>query len=182
MKKRDFSLGIVTGLIISALIAIFYSNLELNKNQQPQTSADVNEEELREAFVEEINRLEEQLEDDPDNAHLLTTLGNYYFDLGDPDKAIEKYERALAIEPNDVAVLTDCGVMYRNIGEHKKALEYFDKALANNPDFQQAMINKIIVYRYDLNDIESAKEVLDELESSNPDNPHIAVFRAELGL
>ncbi len=182
MNKRDFSLGVVTGLIISALIAVFYGNLELNKNQRPQTSAGANEEELREVFLEEINRLEGQLEDDPDNVNLLTTLGNYYFDLGDPDKAIEKYERALAIKPNDVAVLTDCGVMYRNKGEHKRALEYFDKALANSPNFQQAMINKIIIYRYDLNDIESAKEVLNQLEKSNPDNPHIAVFRAELGL
>ena len=182
MSKKDFLLGVLTGLIISGLTWIFYLNLESADETSAENQRGEINYEMTRAFREKLINLEKAAAEDPENIHILTTLGNYYFDAGEAEKAIDRYEKVLEIEPNDEKVLVDCGVMYRELKKFEKSLEYFDRALAIEPDNQQALFNKVIVYRYDLDDIEKAKDALRNLENYYPDNPHVIAFRTELGL
>ena len=182
MSKKEFFFGVFVGFLISGLGVIYYLNLEKPATSQNDTTQDASQEQMTQALQEEIKKLETQLKDDPENVKLLTTLGNYYFDTGNTKMAIATYEKVLNLEPDNTAVWVDCGVMYRRDGDFKKSIDYFNKALSIDSTNQQALFNKVIVFKFDLNDINSAQEAFNVLENISPNNPHIEAFRAELGL
>jgi cytochrome c-type biogenesis protein CcmH/NrfG len=126
----------------------------------------------------------------PDNVNAWTQLGHFYFDSGQPQKAIGAYEKSLALDAGRADVWTDLGVMYRRSGDPKKAIECFDRALSINRSHEVALFNKGVVYMHDLKDTASAlgswellvqinpsaktpggqtvKSMLDELRKQNP--------------
>ena len=79
-------------------------------------------------------------------------LGNGYYDLSEPSKAIEYYERALQIRPNNASVIVDLGAMYRQNGDADKAIELFNKAIQVDPQLPQAYFNLGMVLRSEKND------------------------------
>jgi tetratricopeptide (TPR) repeat protein len=89
----------------------------------------------------EIVELEGQIRKDPGDYGALVGLGNKYYDLNEPEKAIEYYEKALVIKRDDPAVLVDCGAMYRLKGDPDKALELFREAIKIDPNLPQAYFN-----------------------------------------
>jgi len=66
----------------------------------------------------------------------LGNLGRAYFDLGDPQKAIDFYEKALAISREigyllgEGTDLVNLGNSYSNLGDLRKAIDFYEKALA----------------------------------------------------
>jgi cytochrome c-type biogenesis protein CcmH/NrfG len=104
----------------------------------------------------EIAKMEEQLKSDPNNYEALVDLGNAYYDIDNPPKAIEYYERALRIKPNQAPILVDMGAMYRQSGDPDKALELFIRATQIDPDLSQAYFNLGMIYRMEKNDPASA--------------------------
>lgn len=112
--------------------------------------------------------LEKQLGDNPENAAMWAELGNLYFDLHEPDKAIGAYEHSLAVQPNNADIWTDLGVMYRRSGQSKKAIESFDKAVAVDPRHEISRMNKGIVLLHDFNDTEGALRSWEALLEINP--------------
>ena len=66
----------------------------------------------------------------PQDVNAWITLGNLYFDTGQPAKSVEAYSRSLEISPGNPNVLTDMGVMHRSLGEFQKALDAFAKTFA----------------------------------------------------
>ncbi|MBD3169918.1 MAG: tetratricopeptide repeat protein [candidate division Zixibacteria bacterium] len=183
MDKKSFLFGLIVGIAISGLAFVFYSNLEQPQQQAgSSTPVDMPEDEMIQAMREQISELEEQVGDNPDDVQLRTQLANFYYDMGEPENAIKHYEKVLELEPESPAVLVDCGVMYRQMGRQDKALEMFDKAIEIKPDIQPAYINSIIIYRFDLNDMEKAGEAFERFKKAFPDDPHIEIFKKELGL
>ncbi len=116
-----------------------------------------------------LAELEASVQQHPEDARTWATLGHVYFDLNQPDKAIQAYEKSLALAPEDPAVLTDLGVMYRRSGEPDKAIRAFDRAVSASPGFETALFNKGVVLMADLNDLEGAMAAWKELVKVNPD-------------
>lgn len=107
---------------------------------------------------QQIDQLESQLKAKPDDFDALVNLGNDYYDMSNPTKAIENYEKALKLRPNDPMVMVDCGSMYRQMGNPDKAIELFDKAIQVDPKLPQAYFNLGMVLRMEKNDpINAAK-------------------------
>jgi cytochrome c-type biogenesis protein CcmH/NrfG len=104
----------------------------------------------------------------PQDVGAWITLGNLYFDTGQPAKSVEAYSRALEISPGNPNVLTDMGVMHRSLGEFQKALDAFAKAIAVDPGHETARMNTGIVLLYDLGDKEGAIAAWQELVRINP--------------
>jgi cytochrome c-type biogenesis protein CcmH/NrfG len=116
-----------------------------------------------------IAELESSVQQHPEDARAWAELGHLYFDLNQPDKAIQAYEKSLALAPGDPAVLTDMGVMYRRTGEPDKAIQAFDRAVSASPGFETALFNKGVVLMADLNDLEGAMAAWKDLVKVNPD-------------
>ena len=115
-----------------------------------------------------ISALEKETASNPQNAGAWTQLGNLYFDASQFEGAINAYQKSLALEPNDPDVWTDLGVMYRRNGQPIQAVEAFDKAIEVDPSHEISRLNKGIVLMHDLNDIQGAIAVWEELVKVNP--------------
>lgn len=115
-----------------------------------------------------IGELEKAVLDNPRDASRWASLGNLYFDTGQPQKAISAYERSLSIEPGNAHVLTDLGIMQRELGQFDKAVASFRKASSLQPDLENAMFNEGVVLYYDLKRKDEAEAAWKRLLQVNP--------------
>lgn len=126
--------------------------------------------------LQDTSQIEAQYKDviakNPKNYDALVSLGNLYFDAGQPEKAIEAYQKALEINPKDVNVRTDMGTMYRNIGKFDKAIDEFKKVAAMDPRHEQARYNLGVTFYNDKKDMKKAAEAWEELLKVNPNYPN----------
>lgn len=104
----------------------------------------------------------------PDNVNAWTQLGHFYFDSGQPDKAIPAYEKSLELDGSRPDVWTDLGVMYRRNGDPAQAVQCFDRALAINGRHEVALFNKGVVLMHDIKDTEGALKAWEKLVEVNP--------------
>lgn len=65
----------------------------------------------------------------PNNAEIISRLGNYYGNIGNHQKAAEYFEKALKIEPNNIGLLFNLSIAYENIGKVDKAIANLNKVL-----------------------------------------------------
>ena len=154
MKKETVLLVIVT-LVVGGLIGAIVSNKSTNNQDKEERDTHVA------ATVDSqkgIQLLVDLLKTEPDNRNAWVQLGNKYFDTDQLMDAVEAYDQALAIDRNDSDVLTDQGIMYRRIGWYQKAIENFLEANKVNPQHTQSLLNLGIVYSFDLEEKERAKE------------------------
>jgi tetratricopeptide (TPR) repeat protein len=119
-----------------------------------------------------IADLREQLKKSPNDASLWTHLGNYCYDSGRFDEAIEAYGRSLALAPGDPNVLTDLGSMYRMKGQSAEAVKYYEQAIALKADHANAVFNKGVTL---LLDMEKPEEAMAFWNSVLATNPHFAL-------
>ncbi|MGK2905298.1 MAG: tetratricopeptide repeat protein [Desulfuromonadales bacterium] len=156
MKKETILLLVVT-LVVGTLIGTIIAS-------KPTKTADKDDHDTHVAQTPAVNTqkelqiLKEVLEKEPANRNAWVQLGNKYFDTNQPMESIEAYDKALAIDDNDPNVLTDQGIMYRSIGWFDKAIENFGKANKLAPRHTQSLLNMGIVYRFDLEQNDKAKE------------------------
>jgi len=129
---------------------------------------------------QDIQLMEKLVANDPGNRGAWVQLGHAYFDSNQPVKAIEAYNKALEIDPNDPDVLTDQGVMFRRLGWFDRAEENFIKANELNPAHAQSLYNLGVVYRYDLQDVNRAREVWTRYLQINSSGPGADNIRREL--
>ena len=92
---------------------------------------------------------------DPQNADILSEIGNVYYDLGDYDKAVASYRKSLEIQPQNPYVETDLATCLHYLNQNDEALLILDKVLEYRPNFPPALYNKGIVLIHGMNDPES---------------------------
>ncbi len=76
----------------------------------------------------------------PNNAEIISRLGNYYGNVGDHQKAAEFFEKALKIEPSNVGLIFNLAIAYENLGMIDKATASFNKVMQlsrNNPQVEK---------------------------------------------
>ena len=79
-------------------------------------------------FKGSIETLEEKVKQDPENPHLLITLGQCYLEEEYYNRAIHCLRKASELQPDDAFVMTLVGVAYNGFRKSKIALEWFAKA------------------------------------------------------
>lgn len=82
----------------------------------------------------------------PRNAKLYLNLGQTYYEIGAPDKAIAAYEQALELEPNDANAHYNIGAIRQQKGDYAHAVESFTRVLAIDPYFVKAYNNLGVIY------------------------------------
>jgi Flp pilus assembly protein TadD len=127
--------------------------------------------------IAELNRLQQQVRDHPDDAAAWTRIANLYHDAEMFPQAVEFYERATELVPGDANVLTDLGVCYRGTGQPQKALEAFTRAEKADPKHWQSLFNQVVVYSFDLRQHDQADAALRRLEAVNPEAPGLAKLK-----
>lgn len=156
------ALGFVAGVVFSAYRSSTQLRADGSDTAMPKPALNSQQQATLDALIQKTR-------DNADDARSWIQLGHFYFDTGDPDKAIAAYETALGIDATDPDVWTDLGVMYRRSDQPQKAVESFDRALTLDPSHEIAMFNKGIVLMHDLKDTQGALESWKRLVQVNPD-------------
>lgn len=108
-------------------------------------------EKAREAFHEELTRLEQLAPFRHDDADLQANLGVMYSQLHLRDKSKTHLAAALALSPDNPDILGKTGEAYENLGDRSLALTYFQKALhkgwtledlETNPDLRSLLSDR----------------------------------------
>ncbi len=85
-------------------------------------------------FAAARDELERLLKDRPQEAKLLTLMGNSYFESGeDLDKAEEFYREALEYKPDNVLALTNLAMLYIHQKRFDEGVEFARKAIQRYP-------------------------------------------------
>lgn len=111
----------------------------------------------------------EQLKSQPNNAGLLTSVGNLYYDAKQYPTAVDYYERALRVNPSDVSVRTDMGTGYWYLGNADRAIAEFNQALSYSPNNPNTLFNRGMVKWQGKKDAAGALADWQKLLAANPD-------------
>ncbi|MFZ1076546.1 MAG: tetratricopeptide repeat protein [Nitrosotalea sp.] len=115
------------------------------RSEQNTTLQDEVKQEIS-SLLEENNKLKENLLQTNNLAieedEYLLRIANFYYLIGNSQKAIETYEYILKRNPTKMAILNNKGVVLDSIGEYNSALECFNKALERVPENVHVLSNK----------------------------------------
>jgi len=110
----------------------------------------------------------EKLKSDADNADLLASIGNIYYDAQQFPTAIEYYQRALKGQPANTGVRTDMATAYWYTGNADAAIAEFKKSLSYEPTKANTLFNLGIVEWQGKMDINAAVATWQKLLNTNP--------------
>ncbi len=171
MKNKETVLLIVIVLIVGVLLGVLITRGGKGTARQAQAPSAAPAQAPMANFDQQIRMLEGIVAKEPGNRNAWVELGNNYFDSNQPVKAVEAYDKALAIDSNDPNVLTDQGIMFRALGWYDRAITNFSKAQQISPSHPQSLYNMGLVYLYDLQDMEKARDVWSKYMALNPTGP-----------
>jgi tetratricopeptide (TPR) repeat protein len=138
-------------------------------NQQSSSaSAQPSPEETRLMADKQAEPLLSKLQSDPNNAHLLASLGNVYYDAQQFPIAIDYYQKSLKIKPSDASVRTDMATAYWYLGSADTAITEFNRALADEPNTANALFNLGVVQWQGKLDVQAALATWQKLLQTNP--------------
>jgi cytochrome c-type biogenesis protein CcmH/NrfG len=178
-KETTIILLVVTfvgGFILGAIGGIKFYAGEHRGSNPAASEATVSQP----ATGEEIGRLEAIIGKEPRNLQSLVSLGNAYFDSGQPVKAIDAYERALAIDPRNADVRTDLGIMYRAVKDYDKAVKEFREAARLDRTHKNSRFNLALVLQEDKKDFEGAIAAWEDFLRVEPSGEKATQARAQL--
>jgi serine/threonine protein kinase/Flp pilus assembly protein TadD len=89
-----------------------------------------------EAYRRGLERVEQRLELNPDDARALYLGAGAHLSTGDRDRALEWTERAAALRPDEQSTLYNCACLYSRAGEPERALDCLEKAFASGYGFK----------------------------------------------
>jgi tetratricopeptide (TPR) repeat protein len=110
----------------------------------------------------------EQLQAHPNDASLLGSLGNLYYDAQQYPTAIGYYERSLKITPADASVRTDMATAYWYTGNADAAIAQFNQSLTYAPSNPNTLFNLGLVQWKGKHDGAGAIADWEKLLAANP--------------
>ncbi len=133
-----------------------------NSGQQPTP------EQMAHMAEKQAEPLLQKLQSRPNDASLLGTIGNLFYDAQQYDKAIEYYKRSLKAEPTNVDVRSDMAtcLWYRN--DPDAAIAEFEKSLKYNPQHASTLYNMGVVKWQGKGDPKGAVQAWEKLLQTNP--------------
>jgi cytochrome c-type biogenesis protein CcmH/NrfG len=110
----------------------------------------------------------EKLQSNPQNAELLSSIGNIYYDTQQYPIAISYYQQVLKIQPNNTGVRTDMATAYWYGGDTDTAISEFKKSLSYEPNKPNTLFNLGVVEWQGKMDIKNAVAAWKKLLETNP--------------
>jgi cytochrome c-type biogenesis protein CcmH/NrfG len=172
-------IAFVAGMIVGVVAAVYYEDktpLASSAVKQSTPSQAAPPENMR----KQIHDLQSILRDDPKNLNVLIQLGNFYFEAGQINQAIETYSEALEIDPENADVRTDLGIMYRRKGDYDKAIAEFKKATQIDPRHGNSRYNLGIVLLHDKGDLKGAIKAWEDYLKVEPTGPRADNIRNQM--
>ncbi len=166
--------GIAGGWMLGGLQSPTATETALNANTTapaaqmggaPQASTAARAQQMADSQAEPLIQ---KLKATPNDAELLTTIGNIYYDAKLYAIAIDYYGRALKQKPADVSVRTDMATAYWYMGNADTAIEEYNKALGYEPTSSNALFNRGLVKWNGKSDAAGALADWDKLLKTNP--------------
>jgi tetratricopeptide (TPR) repeat protein len=137
-------------------------------NAAPAAVAKPTLEQMKHMADKQVEPLLAQLKTDPNNAELLTNIGNVYYDTHQFSTAIEYYQRVLQVKPADASARTDMATAYWYTGNADAAITEFNKSLSYEPTKANALFNLGIVEWQGKMDVDAALSAWQKLLDTNP--------------
>jgi len=128
-------------------------------------------EQLRQMADTQAQPLLTQLKVEPNNAQLLSKIGNLYYDAQQYPDAVKYYESSLKIDPKATDVRTDLGTAYHLMGQPDQAIREYDEVLKTDSKHANALFNEGMVKWQDKMDVNGAVAAWKRLLETNPDYP-----------
>jgi cytochrome c-type biogenesis protein CcmH/NrfG len=125
-------------------------------------------EQLKSMADKQVEPMLQRLKTEPNNANLLASIGNAYYDAQQFQDAIRYYERALSIQPGNTSVRTDMGTAYWYLGDVDRAISEFQIVLKAEPTKANALFNLGVVQWQGKMDAKAAAITWQKLLDSNP--------------
>ena len=189
MKKDNVWIGLI-GLVVGGLIGYLVgvqsawkeraqqvgehthesSNPPPSGVSQPQGLPEGHPTITTEAEFETLKRAVEQA---PQNAALVTSLANKYYDAARYEDAIRYYQKALTLDPRNISVLTDLGTAHFYAGRPDEAIGFYNRSLAIDSRHVQSLHNLVIVNLQGKRDPAAARVALERLKRVDPGNTSI---------
>jgi cytochrome c-type biogenesis protein CcmH/NrfG len=130
--------------------------------------AQITPEQLKAMADKQVEPMLERLKTEPNNADLLASIGNAYYDAQQFRDAVAYYGRALKIQPGNTSVRTDMGTAYWYLGDPDRAIAEFKAVLKTEPTKANALFNLGIVQWQGKMDVKAAVATWQKLLDSNP--------------
>lgn len=92
-------------------------------------------------FDDARDKLDKAMKSEPDNLHVLNTLGLLNNTIGDHKRAIAVLERAVSIYPNDSTAFANLGTAFKKSGELTTALKMMTRSFQIDPKGRENLIN-----------------------------------------
>lgn len=110
-----------------------------------------------------------RLKSEPQNAELLATIGNLYYDAQQYGLAIDYYQRSLKIQPGNTNVRVDLGTSMWYVGDPDKAIQQYNIVLKAEPTKPNALMNLGVVEWQGKMNVPAAVSAWEKLLATNPD-------------
>jgi tetratricopeptide (TPR) repeat protein len=130
----------------------------------------------REQFEQALTHYQRVAEIDLEYEGIWIDIGNTYFNLKKPQDAEASFKKELELHPSELEAYNRLVEIYEQDNRYIEARELLEQGLLANPDSAPLLSLLAAVY-YDSGDRESAKELLDEAEEADPEEPLVEIYR-----
>lgn len=125
-------------------------------------------EQLAQMAAKQVAPLLEQLKTQPNDAGLMTTIGNFYYDARQYDDAISYYQKVLKLHPENADVRSDMATCYWYKNDADTAVKEFETTLTYAPGHANTLFNLGVVRWQGKMDPQGAIEAWETLLKLNP--------------
>jgi Tfp pilus assembly protein PilF len=172
-------LGIILGATTGYIFAFYQVQSSMPRtlpapqgSNMPQGHPNVNNEQL-------LGMFKEALAKNPNDVTLMTRYGNFLFDLGRFNEAVEWFGKVLQLQPDNLDTRTDLGTALWNAGQKDKAMAEYQQILKVDPKHMATLHNLVIVH-FEERDFGAAEQVLKQMEAIDPKYEGLAPLKKRL--
>lgn len=140
------TISVVLIFVIALVVSgAFDSGPQSEVSQISNESSNTNSSGINLANLDEINKLESKVKENPDDLESALHLAHMQQDAGIYEKAIENYKKYLSKFPEDADARVDMAICYYNLNDYNTAIKEMETAIKYQPKHQIAYLNLGIV-------------------------------------
>lgn len=115
-----------------------------------------------------IDKLNEMIQEDPENAQLYYERALAYYEFGDLAMALRDFDQTISKEPEFASAYHDRGICRFELNRFQEALDDFNQAILLDEKYAEAYFNRSLVWD-ELNETSKALADLDNAIAINPE-------------
>ena len=140
---------------------------------------DVSEDRIDDSFAETIDRAQEKLRLDPEDAWALQQIGYYQYLAEDTERCLATYQKFVDIYPDEPAGYNNLALVYKRKGDFATEETLYLRALALKSSDTHA-INNLAVNLAHQERFDEALELMEQLKELTPIDPYANLHRAKI--